>query len=136
MYWYYECLEHTPPIRSGDEFTQHTDDCHYRHGVELAMSRPVPESDDWPDEYFDRSAHRFLTAHPTCMLQLVSEYGVIEPLPGLMPTDPRLANEIAGIVIDAFRPLWVPLTVRYGIADAVLRAGFTKPDPPAHTEEP
>lgn len=76
-YWYFECKDHDPPIRSHDEFTQHTDDFYYDRGVQLALNRPVPE--EWWDiislsEYFAHNALRFLSAHPNCNLELVNEY--------------------------------------------------------------
>lgn len=43
-------------------------------------------------------------------------------------TDPALANDLAWIVGEVFvSGEYVPLNVRYGIAHAVLRAGYTKP---------
>ena len=83
-YWYFECLDHDPPIQSEDEFTQHTDDYPFREGVRLALSRPVPE--DWwdrktlADNYFTAHACRFLANHPTCSLGLLNEYGERRPL--------------------------------------------------------
>jgi len=84
-YWHFECLNHEPPIRSVDEFTQHTDDLHYRHAVALVDSRPVPryaddESDLEVDNYFDRNARRFLFGHPHCEIDAVSEYDDRRPL--------------------------------------------------------
>jgi len=77
VYWHFECEDHDPPIQS-EEFTQHTDDRHYDHGVDLALTRPLAR-DDWPDikdpsrAYFDRNARSFLRDHPKCTLALVSE---------------------------------------------------------------
>lgn len=49
----------------------------------------------------------------------------VAEMPPVAGTDPALANDIAGIVADVFGG-WAPLNVRYGIADAILRAGYTK----------
>lgn len=86
--WYYECLDHEPPIRSTDEFTQHTDDRHYESGIGLIGQRPVTRddryftrSDLWRTEqslseaYFRMNATTFLADHPTCRIGLVNEYG-------------------------------------------------------------
>lgn len=86
-YWYYECMDHSPPLRSGDEFTQHTDDEWFRQGVDMAKSRPQPEDDGsyWSSYhlddygrarlYFRMNALKFLYFHPTCHLRFVNEYG-------------------------------------------------------------
>jgi len=93
-YWYFECLDHDPPLRSEDEFTQHTEDEHFRRGVALADARPVDEGEDdsyWRMKsvrfggtdseeamtraYFTMNARRFLAQHPHCRLGLVNEYG-------------------------------------------------------------
>lgn len=88
-YWYFECLSHTPAIRSDDEFTQHTDDDLYKMGIDMAYSRPFHKDD--MDEMctdsstrgqFQRAAFRFLVQHPECKLGITNEYGVHEPLPG------------------------------------------------------
>lgn len=90
-YWYFECLNHEPPLRSGEEFTQHTRDRHWDRALELAANRPV-EIDDryWSlgsvpdsarsDAYFGMQARSFLSEHPTCRLGIVNEYGDREPL--------------------------------------------------------
>lgn len=44
------------------------------------------------------------------------------------------ANEIAGLVVDLFNGAYVPLDVRYGIAHAVLNAGYAK-EQPIQTDE-
>jgi hypothetical protein len=79
-YWYFECMDHDPPIQS-DEFTQHTDDDSYRQGIRLALSRPLdPEyvnSDDYEGGYFESNTRSFLGQHPGCHLQVVNEYGEI-----------------------------------------------------------
>lgn len=76
-WWDFECLDHEPPLRSEDEFSQHTDDAAFKRALELAASRPVP-AEWWDDErygYFERNALRFLQAHPKCRLGIISEYG-------------------------------------------------------------
>lgn len=82
-YWYFECLSHDPPLVSDDEFTQHTDDSHFRHAIDMANNRPVgewvDESDDPSRNYFDSNARRFLRGHPTCALGLFNEYGHRRP---------------------------------------------------------
>lgn len=79
-YWYFECLDHDPPLRSEDEFTQHTDDAAFKRALELAGSRDgitSPWAGEWYDtgDYFERHARRFLVAHPKCRLGIVNEYG-------------------------------------------------------------
>lgn len=78
-YWYFECIDHVPALQSSEEFTQHTEDMHFVHGVELARNRPVepvgPASFDRSREYFDQRARDFLVQHPTCRLGLINEYG-------------------------------------------------------------
>lgn len=86
-YWYYECLDHDPPMQSGDEFTQHTDDEWFKQGVKLAMDRPQPADDGeywcgrFTDDhqrsrlYFRMNARNFLHSHPTCKIGLIDEYG-------------------------------------------------------------
>jgi hypothetical protein len=86
-YWYYECLDHDPPIESHDEFTQHTDNDAFRHGIELAQDRPIREKDfEWHNaslEYFDNNARRFLRQHPTCRLGIISEYQERREIPAV-----------------------------------------------------
>lgn len=77
-YWYFECVSHDPPLCS-EEFTQHTGDWAYHHGILTAKARPVdpeaPPISDGSDTYFDRNARRFLVDHPNCKLEIVNEYG-------------------------------------------------------------
>lgn len=82
--WFYECLEHHPPLKSDSEFTQHTDDVYFEHAMLLASQRPVMYSEEerynmgsaWSSEaYFDMNAREFLVNHPTCLLGIISEYG-------------------------------------------------------------
>jgi hypothetical protein len=81
-YWYFECLDHLPALRSIDEFTQHTDDGAYRAGVELAQQRPLDAADySTGTGHFEGNARSFLTQHPTCALGLVNEYGERRSLP-------------------------------------------------------
>lgn len=84
--WYYfECLDHTPAIKSEGEFTQHTDDSYYKRGIELAMSRPLERKDDEYDGsmtgHFETNARHFLIQHPTCNLGIIDEYGRRSSLP-------------------------------------------------------
>lgn len=83
-YWFFECLDHEPPIPSLHEFTQHAGDEAFRRGVELARSRPV-DPDWWskPHTIFEYNALRFLEAHPSCRVGLVSEGGDRRSLEGL-----------------------------------------------------
>lgn len=102
-YWYFECPDHNPPLRSEGEFTQHTHDDHWRHALELADSRPVdrwakPYSyrDDMEGRslaYFDRNARRFLADHPYCRLRVVSEYGVYENVAMKNPVGPTAERD-------------------------------------------
>jgi hypothetical protein len=81
-YWYFECLDHLPALRSIDELTQHTDDGAYRAGVELAQQRPLDAADySTGTGHFEGNARSFLTQHPTCALGLVNEYGERRSLP-------------------------------------------------------
>jgi hypothetical protein len=94
-YWYYECVDHDPPLRSVEEVTQHTDDVHYRRAVSLMAERPVDphwENDYWRtgsiDTYFDAHAIVFLQQHPRCQLRMVSEAGEYRLEDGTMTYDP------------------------------------------------
>lgn len=85
-YWYFECLDHNPPLRSEEEFTQHTGDSAFNRAIELAQSRPVTY--EWHsgigesvDTYFEGNARQFLVKHPTCCLQIMNEYGFHGPIP-------------------------------------------------------
>jgi hypothetical protein len=80
-YWYLECTDHDPPIRSADEVEQHT------YGLdpirELVRRRAEIADDAFPDyprdyDYFARHAVTFLVQHPKCSMRLVSEYGDTE----------------------------------------------------------
>ena len=103
-YWYFECPNHNPPLRSEDEFTQHTRDIYWQHAMELADSRPVDRWDrpysyrddimEWrAAAFFDSNARRFLADHPYCRLRVVSEYGVYEDVPMKSPVDPAAERE-------------------------------------------
>ncbi len=81
-YWYLECMDHDPPLKSFDEVTQHTDDVYYRRAVELVHQRPLDP--DWEntyyrdgsaDTYFEGHARAFLVQHPQCTVGLINEYG-------------------------------------------------------------
>jgi hypothetical protein len=92
-YWYFECLDHDPPIRSREEFTQHTRDKRWDHAMQLANNRPVTRDtsywstplgatdEDRSHSYFDMNARDFLADHPTCRLGIVSEYGMHYTVP-------------------------------------------------------
>jgi hypothetical protein len=100
-YWYFQCLDHTPPLGS-DEFTQHTDDEDYQRGIALAAARPLDHA--WWDgpqgTYAERNARSFLEAHPRCRLEAVSEYGDCRPLPSL--ERPETADEkVARLMWDS-----------------------------------
>lgn len=84
-YCYFECLNHEPPLRSENEFTQHVGDSHWHHAMELMDSRPVDADDsywssqffsneDQSNSYFDMQARSFLHQHPTCDIGIVTEY--------------------------------------------------------------
>jgi len=80
-YWYFECLDHIPALQSA-EFTQHTDDGAYRAGVELAQQRPVvADGCSTGTGHFEGNARSFLVQHPSCRLDVVSEYGERRALP-------------------------------------------------------
>lgn len=94
-YWYFECLSHEPPLRSDEEFTQHTGDRHWDRAMELAANRPVETDDSYwmrrsigsdverVDSYFNMQARSFLSRHPDCHLGLVNEYGERRELPAV-----------------------------------------------------
>jgi hypothetical protein len=87
-YWYFRCDSHTPPVESDEEFTQHTNDSAFRHGLELLKQRPVSYDDmvsqkgegDVASDYFAGNAVRFLQHHPHCKITVINEYGVEWPL--------------------------------------------------------
>lgn len=79
-YWYFECLDHDPPLRLGEEFTQHTEDRAFWDGVSLIDQRPLAdEFGAWywttPDGYFHSNAVKALLAHPHCRIGLTSDTG-------------------------------------------------------------
>lgn len=105
-YWYFECRNHTPALRSVDEFTQHTEDRWYWEAIALAHQRPVAPDDGayWAAAntatvgdfqrtrlYFGMRARDFLTNHPDCTLGLVNEYGERRDLPTVPWRAPHLA---------------------------------------------
>ena len=96
-YWYFECLDHDPLIRSDDEFTQHTDDHAFKNALQLAYDRPLIEQTS--EEYFEANALRFLKRHPFCELAISSEYG--ERRTGV----PELKRQVnaAKIISDSLR---------------------------------
>ena len=101
-WWYFECLDHTPPLQAQDEFTQHTEDRHWDHALRLMAQRPVerdgsywtmdrhgtPTDAERSDAYFDMQARAFLSEHPTCRLGLVNEYDDHRPAPSVPEVTP------------------------------------------------
>lgn len=78
-------------VQLGEEFSQHTDDFHFRRGIALAHSRPV--SREWWEnryDYFTANAFRALVGHDICTIGIVNEYRHREALPerkeGYLPT--------------------------------------------------
>jgi hypothetical protein len=99
-YWYFECLDHTPPLRSAEEFTQHTEDRYWDRALELVANRPVERYDAYwtldriipspTDEqrtvaYFGMNARAFLSEHPTCRIGLVNGYDERRLIEGTTP---------------------------------------------------
>jgi len=130
-YWYFECVDHDPPLRSVEEFTQHTDDDHYWRAVRLIHSRPVradsPESDDMAG-YFDRNARGFLAHHPHCQIHAVGEYGERRVLSiGGTNTAKAVAieREAAAGFLDAIASveMWADIATRYRLAAQSIRNG-------------
>lgn len=84
-YCYFECLDHDPPLRSVDEFTQHVGDRYWDHAMELIDSRPLEEDNSYwamtldeahaTDAYFNMRARAFLSKHEACRIGIVTEYG-------------------------------------------------------------
>lgn len=85
-YWYLECLDHDPVLRSSDEVEQHTEGL---VKIDVLASR-MSEIADYPEDvrdaiyealtYFERNAYWFLIAHPNCNIRYRSEYGHYRPL--------------------------------------------------------
>ncbi len=85
-WWYFECLDHAPALRSDSEFSQHTGDIHYALALTLMTQRPLdPEVEvhtprpgasnrEIVEAYFARHAVTFLKQHPTCRIGLINEY--------------------------------------------------------------
>lgn len=90
-YWYLECLDHDPPLRSDAEVEQHT---RLERIIALAENREEKiaeyEADSWVFDYFECNAMRFLVQHPKCRLRFISEYGETKQLP---PTRARLPQD-------------------------------------------
>jgi hypothetical protein len=110
-YWYFECMEHDPPLRSDEEFTQHTNDASFERAVALAWMRPLVEDPEVfgsvAADYFERNAHAFLVKHPHCRVEMVSEYGVRQALedhtwtlsgPVRVKTPEQIANDYIGTI--------------------------------------
>lgn len=81
-YWYFQCLDHDPPVMSPEEFTQHTEDVYFWDAIKMASQRPLSGGFREPvgDSYFAGNARAFLIEHPQCRLSLVNEYGEHRPL--------------------------------------------------------
>ena len=84
-YWYLECLDHDPHLRSADEVEQHTNEnldiigkidraAISERGRESVVEEYMHRTPGW-SPYFIRHAVNFLADHPKCNLRLVSEYG-------------------------------------------------------------
>lgn len=77
-YQYWECLDHTPPLRATEESGQHdynradmlTD---YRQRALLNSSCLYV----WPHDRYRRNTQEFFAAHPHCRLRIITEYGDI-----------------------------------------------------------
>lgn len=92
-YWRMECRAHSPALRS-EEFTQHTDDRAFWDGVDLIGQRPVKAG---LGGYFERNARNFLSEHPDCEIELVSEYGERRDADG---SNPRFETEPEQKAVD------------------------------------
>lgn len=82
-YQYFKCLDHDPALVSAGEFSQHYGDEYYKHGIELALNRPVDPPAGGPKTgtgWFEDNARMFLSQHPTCRIVIVDEYAVHQPL--------------------------------------------------------
>jgi hypothetical protein len=135
-YWYFECMDHSPALRSVDEFTQHTDDHYFKHAVHLANARPLQELGDelngQIEQYYDGNARRFLVSHPACRIELVNDYGVRRALaPGdelmIDATNTDARREALGRVIeDAISDGPIDGSSEFAgrITDRVLAAGY------------
>lgn len=93
--WSFECLSHTPAIE-GEEFTNHTDDHHYKRALELARMRPLDV--DWNDvvynehDSYERAAKIFLLRHVNCEIGIVNEYGTHLTLDEAEPPSPDIPS--------------------------------------------
>lgn len=89
-WWYLECINHDPPLRTADAVAQHTRDLAPIRDL-LARRASLSESDipstprawtsDNVDDHFARTTIDFLLQHPNCQLQLASETGAVELFP-------------------------------------------------------
>lgn len=86
-WWYIECLDHDPAIRSTDEIAQHDHNLPTIREV-VRRRRSLTEQDAVSTEYtgdledyFRTNAARFLIQHPKCRLQFINEYGEVEVAP-------------------------------------------------------
>jgi hypothetical protein len=80
--WSFQCTDHVPAIQSHDEFTQHTEDACWDVALERVKMRPVglvaPKATGTGWFYDNTTA--FLQQHPTCNLNIVSEYGEVREI--------------------------------------------------------
>jgi len=75
---YLECLDHTPGIIAEGESGQHLSDL-TQIRLDIANREQIVkawEADDFhPADHFHRNTVCFLSAHPSCDLAIVDEYG-------------------------------------------------------------
>jgi hypothetical protein len=147
-YWYFECMGHSPPLRSVDEFTQHTDDHYFKHAVNLANARPLKEVDDdlngHIEQYYDGNARRFLVNHPTCSIELVNDYGVRralgaagdELMSDAVNTDTQ-REALSVVIVEAINDGPIDGSSEFAdrITDRVVAAGYVTPGISAEEDE-
>lgn len=73
-YWYMECMSHNPPVRSLEEFTQHTEDARYWNVVALLGERPLRGEMGYHGDSMENQAELFIRQHPHCCIEFVNEY--------------------------------------------------------------
>lgn len=121
--WYFECHSHDPVIRSDGEFTQHTNDEHYKMAIQLANSRPLDFQLDGAifkdnvSQHYGRNMISFLLQHPNCDLKIVNEYGKREDIPPTPMTVGMLMNRLSTMDPDT------ELVIYSQRGSGVLRAG-------------
>jgi len=78
-YIYLECLDHSPPLRAGDESGQHLTDLdrikeevkNRDYLVKLFEDSAI----DYYGAYFTYRSAKFLSAHRDCRIGIINEYG-------------------------------------------------------------